>query len=102
MTTTTYRGWQCQNCLSGMAQSRVCVFPFIPFRCHLMASELLLRSKRLKLQKEFIWAHVQSLRDFQENFDRWSAFATLDPPHIIGVNVGLFSEGLLAQSCLVP
>lgn len=55
-----------------------------------------------EVQKEFVGPDVQGFGELHQDFDCGSALATFDSPHIVGVDVGLFSKSLLAQPCLYP
>ena len=57
---------------------------------------------RLEFQKEFIWTHVESFGDFQQNCQCRRTFAALDSAHIIRMNISLLREGFLAEPRLFP
>ena len=57
---------------------------------------------RLELQKKLVGTHFQRAGNFKKNFNGGGALATFDPPDVIGMNVGLFRQGFLAQSGLHP
>jgi len=54
-----------------------------------------------EFQKEFIGSDVQGFCDSNKNLNCRCAFATLDAPDVIGMNVGLLCESFLAQPRLL-
>lgn len=73
---------------------------FIPLILDASAKQVLQTVSRSfsELQKQFIWTHVQRVRNSEKDFDCWSTLATLNSTHVIRVNVGHLSKSLLAQS----
>ena len=56
----------------------------------------------LKLQKNLVGPHFQCFGNLYEDFNGGGALAAFNATDVIGMNVGLFSKGFLAEPCLVP
>ena len=61
----------------------------------------MLLNVKSELQKEFVGTDVQRLCQPEKNFDGGGAFAAFNASHVIGMDIGFLSKGLLAQPCLL-